>query len=90
MGWPTAKMWDQLSERPLGDTARWWWESENESYIYYNRGDNQWWVDGPSGAGLYVVPDMDASPVPPQDGWIPLQGAARPAPRCEYQVSEEL
>lgn len=34
-------MWDKLSERPLGDAARWWWESDDESYIYYNRGDNQ-------------------------------------------------
>lgn len=38
---PTDKMWDKLSERTLGEVARLWWESDNESYIYYNRGDGR-------------------------------------------------
>jgi hypothetical protein len=37
MGWDSQKMWKQLSN----EVSPWWKHSDNESYIYYNRGDGQ-------------------------------------------------
>ena len=37
MGWDSQKMWKQLSNQ----VSPWWKHSENESYIYYNKGDGQ-------------------------------------------------
>ena len=37
MGWDSPKMWKQLSNQ----VSPWWKHSENESYIYYNKGDGQ-------------------------------------------------
>eukprot|EP01063_Lacrimia_lanifica_P035781 TRINITY_DN6909_c0_g4_i1.p1 TRINITY_DN6909_c0_g4~~TRINITY_DN6909_c0_g4_i1.p1 ORF type:complete len:124 (+),score=20.28 TRINITY_DN6909_c0_g4_i1:139-510(+) len=76
MGWDTPQMWAQLS-----DGRRPWFEAENESYIYWNRGDGKWWIDGPSGAGVYIVPSN--APVPPGSGWQPLAPEYAPLPSVE-------
>merc|ERR1719336_1114008 len=76
MGWDSQGMW-----RKLSDQKRPWFEKSNEAYMYYNIGDGQWWLDGPSGAGLYVV--KADSQTPPTGGWRPLGGVPRPAPTIE-------
>lgn len=76
MGWDTKKMWLQLS-----DQLRPWYEKDNEAYIYWNKGDGKWWLDAPSGAGLYVV--KADSLTPPESGWLPLEGVPRPVPTVE-------
>eukprot|EP00816_Leptocylindrus_hargravesii_P004454 CAMPEP_0196815694 /NCGR_PEP_ID=MMETSP1362-20130617/51281_1 /TAXON_ID=163516 /ORGANISM="Leptocylindrus danicus, Strain CCMP1856" /LENGTH=121 /DNA_ID=CAMNT_0042192743 /DNA_START=170 /DNA_END=535 /DNA_ORIENTATION=+ len=71
--WNTQGMWDQLS-----DGTSPWFEADNESYIYWNRGNKKWWIDGPSGAGLYT---NDAyTELPPPSGWVALAGAKEPLP----------
>eukprot|EP00957_Ditylum_brightwellii_P017557 1322699-Ditylum_brightwellii.AAC.1 len=52
-------MWKRLS-----DGERPWFESENKSYIYWNRGDGKWWMDGPSGSCVYIVKSNDRLPPP--------------------------
>jgi hypothetical protein len=37
MGWESLKMWKQLSNQ----VSPWWKHAENESYIYYNKGDGK-------------------------------------------------
>ena len=37
MVWDSPKMWKQLSNQ----VSPWWKHSDNESYIYYNKGDGQ-------------------------------------------------
>ena len=76
MGWASDKMWLRLS-----DQLRPWWESDNGSYLYWNQADGKWWLDGPSGAGVYIV--LDSSQTPPADGWQPLPGALLPLPQVE-------
>ena len=81
MSWPALATWRQLS-----DGKRPWFEAENESYIYFNRGDGQWWIDSPSGAGAYVAKsDSDG---PPATGWSVLPGIPKPAPVVEMHENE--
>ena len=61
--------------RKLSDGRRPWFESDNGSYIYWNRSDGCWWIDGPTGAGVYI--QKRDSEVPPVDGeWKPLNTEA--------------
>ncbi len=76
--WDTHSMWERLN----GNGS--WWESENGSYIYLNRGDGKWWMDsGETGLGLYVRMSLggeEATTSPPTDGWEQLSGAVLPLP----------
>jgi len=47
-GWGVEKTWKQLN-----DASRDWFESDNGAYIYYNKGDGQWWIDEPGGNGVF-------------------------------------
>ena len=44
-------MWTKLN----GDSSIWFAHSQNESYIYWNKGDQKWWIDGPLEAGVYIA-----------------------------------
>ena len=73
-GWNAAATWARLNG------ARAWWEAPNHSYVYYNSGDGQWWLDsGVTGLGLYVSSAASAG-APPRDGWAPLGDGALPLP----------
>ncbi len=79
-------MWKNLSDQKTA----WFEQSDNESYIYWNRGDGKWWMDGPSGAGIYVVPDPNlvvGNGLPPTSGWVPLSSDFNPVP--EVKVLEQ-
>ncbi len=77
MNWDTEQMWNQLS-----DPNRSWYElEENGSYMYYNRGDSHWWMDGPSGAGVYIVKSDGLTP--PSSGWKSLHGDFEPIPKVD-------
>jgi len=54
---------------------------ENGSYIYWNRSDGRWWMDGPSGAGLYIV--KNSNDLPPTSGWQALRGSKAPLPEIK-------
>lgn len=64
-----------------------WFEKSDDCYIYYNRGDGQWWIDGPDGLGVYVAQagvggdggDW-AQLMPPAEGWEALTGGKEPCP----------
>ena len=74
MGWPVQGTWTKLCDQRLP-----WFEHENGAYIYRNTNDNQWWIDEPSGSGVYVAPS-DGSPVPPAEGWVALSSGRSPLP----------
>lgn len=42
---------------------------DNGSYIYYNKGDQHWWIDGPSGMGAYK--SRGPAHAPPANGIFP-------------------
>ena len=46
-GWDTADTWARLN---AGKT---WFEARNGAYIYHNQLDGMWWIDAPSGAGIF-------------------------------------
>jgi len=65
-GWNTQDMWAKLNGLdPIADT--WFAHGENESYIYWNRNDGKWWIDGPDGNGVWIV--EGPSHAPPAHGW---------------------
>ena len=75
--WDTRSMWERLN----GNGS--WWESDNGSYIYLNRGDGKWWMDsGETGLGLYVrtARSGESPNLPPADDWEMLGDAAPPLP----------
>jgi hypothetical protein len=73
MRWNTAEQWQTLS-----DQKRPWFEAPNGAYMYFNKGDGHWWIDEPSGGGVYVA-SADTQ-LPPASGWKALQGAMSPLP----------
>ena len=76
MRWPVSETWHKLA---AGD----WFEAENGSYLYKNAADGHWWLDEPSGEGVYIVPGGGES-YPPAEGWRPLGAQSlRPLPRLE-------
>lgn len=86
MNWDTNQMWNQLSDPNVP-----WFEAQNESYIYWNKGDGKWWIDGPSGAGVYIVPRNSKNDMfPPKDGWISLRPNYEPPPTVEITPEGEL
>ena len=73
-GWVTKDMWDKLN----GDSI-WFKHSQNESYIYWNKGDQKWWIDGPDGNGVWIV--SGPSHAPPAHGWSSISnGSTKLAP----------
>lgn len=69
--WQTEKMWAQLN----GAVNPWFKHAENDSYIYYNKADGKWWIDGPDGNGVYIATNAPAH-APPAHGWAALQQTA--------------
>ena len=74
MGWPTGEMWKKLADHSLP-----WFEAPNGSYMYRNLDDGQWWIDEPSGGGVYVV--RSEAPLPPLTGWKLLPVVSLPTCR---------
>jgi len=76
MSWDSEQMWIKLSDQKSP-----WYEADNGSYIYWNQGDSQWWIDAPDGKGVYVVRSSPSEL--PSSGWKGLAGAPTPLPRIE-------
>ena len=82
--WNPSDMWDQLNR------GRPWWETDNGSYIYYNGGDGQWWMDsGETGLGLYISrsrSEDDDGNIPPLNGWEVLGDGKLPLPKLNTEA----
>ncbi len=74
--WDAEQTWRHLSDERMP-----WFESDNESYIYWNKGDGKWWIDAPSGAGVYIV--KNNASYPPRSGWEALCSNCGPVPTVE-------
>jgi hypothetical protein len=82
MRWDTQKSWRTLSDQSLA-----WFLADNGSYIYKNVADGQWWIDEPSGGGVYVARSNE--PLPPVTGWTILGSGAPPLPTIEVHIQKE-
>ena len=66
-GWDVQSTWARLNGLdPRTDT--WFAHSENDSYVYHNKVDGRWWIDGPDGNGVWIVDGP--SHAPPAHGWV--------------------
>lgn len=74
MKWDPEQMWAKLSDQKTE-----WYEADNGSYIYWNQGDGHWWIDAPSGKGVYIAEAPSAAP--PTSGWRALEGVPSPLPQ---------
>jgi len=77
MQWDSEGMWTKLSNQQTP-----WYEAANGSYIYWNMGDGQWWIDAPDGKGVYVA--KASGTIPPAEGWHRLAGARAPVPTLSF------
>jgi len=69
--WNTNDMWNKLN----GGND--WFKHEdqtNDSYVYFNKSDGKWWIDGPDGLGRYIYGDGAVPHAVPSYGWTSLQG----------------
>merc|ERR1712109_290040 len=63
-GWNAADTWRELN----GDSI--WFKASTQAYIYWNKSNGVWWIDEPSGNGVYIA--KAPSWAPPQTGWKAL------------------
>ena len=79
MSWNDEEMWQRLS-----DLKQPWYEHENGSYIYHNKGDGKWWIDSPDGGGVYISDSLISA-------WQLLPNAKLPIPTVskESVISEQ-
>lgn len=84
MNWDTEQLWQHLSDQK----RPWFMHTDNDSYIYWNKGDGKWWIDGPTGAGAYIVRNDGWSP--PRDGWYALSHKYNPVPTVEMSKEKGL
>lgn len=68
--WDPPQMWNQLNGQALTDT--WFAHTSNNSYIYWNKSDKTWWIDGPDGLGVWIA--KGPSHAPPGRGWKLVSG----------------
>ncbi|CAJ1966455.1 unnamed protein product [Cylindrotheca closterium] len=92
MGWPSEATWIKLAVPSID-----WYEADNGSYIYLHK-EGQWWIDDPSGAGVYIANNnnnnnMNANkplPLNPSSDWRPLGQGTLPLPSIELVDGKEL
>ena len=78
MKWNDKEMWQRLS-----DLKQPWYEHENGSYIYHNKGDGKWWIDSPDGGGVYISDSLTSL-------WQQLPNSKLPLPTVSKEsVSEQ-
>jgi len=60
--WDVKEMWTKLNGQ-----RDWYKHESSNAYIYFNNSDGRWWIDGPEGLGVYIVPGPPHAP--PAHGW---------------------
>lgn len=68
--WDTLQMWKKLNGSSPAD--KWFAHTSNESYIYWNKSDGSWWIDGPDGLGVWIMKGPNHAP--PGRGWKKVSG----------------
>mmetsp|Transcript_24797 Transcript_24797/g.59818 ORF Transcript_24797/g.59818 Transcript_24797/m.59818 type:complete len:187 (-) Transcript_24797:105-665(-) len=78
-GFAPRPIWDDMTN---GITP--WFESDDGCFIYFNCNDAHWYVDNPSGAGLYLAVPDGSLLLPPTNGWVSLTGRRVGAPKMSF------
>lgn len=69
--WDSKETWEKLNG------GRVWYKATNSAFIYWNQTNGVWWMDEPSGNGVYIA--QGPAWAPPQAGWKSL-GPFTPLP----------
>jgi hypothetical protein len=85
-GWDTEQTWLDMNglQRP------WFKHSTSDAYIYYNVGNQKWWIDAPNGEGRYIATENgehgpeDDHCYPPEEGWTALDKSNLPVPTVKH------
>lgn len=74
-GWDVASTWSRLNG---GANSLWFaheaGEEKNPSYVYFNKNDGCWWIDGPDGLGVFKAPGPPHAPPGASIAWRALDG----------------
>jgi len=70
-GWDVKDTWKKLNG---GDAGSWFAHERNDSYVYYNKMDKMWWIDGPDGYGVYKGKGPNWAPMGMSTAWKALDG----------------
>jgi hypothetical protein len=72
-GWDVASTWARSNGLdPRAGT--WFAHAENGSYVYRNKADGKWWIDGPDGSGVWIADGPCHAP--PAHGWVHVTGGS--------------
>eukprot|EP00501_MAST-03F_sp_TOSAG23-6_P002612 GSMAST32.ASY1.ANO1.2753.1 assembled CDS len=69
--WNPSTTWKKLNG---GENLTWFAHEDNDSYIYFNKSDGCWWIDGPDGLGAYKAKGPAYAPPCGQIRWDGLKG----------------
>ena len=72
-GWNPLATWTRLGHGT-------WFEKKNQdgAYVYYNRLDRHWWIDGSDGKGVYKAAGPSHAPPGASYAWTCLRGTLPP------------
>mmetsp|Transcript_5056 Transcript_5056/g.10661 ORF Transcript_5056/g.10661 Transcript_5056/m.10661 type:complete len:393 (+) Transcript_5056:131-1309(+) len=88
-GWDGETTWKRLN-----GGGNWFGHETNDSYIYYNRTDGHWWIDGPDGLGIWIAPSRTSvSPPASVIEWTKVGNKDRnlgPAPKLLIHRGKNL
>ncbi|KAL3803476.1 hypothetical protein HJC23_014024 [Cyclotella cryptica] len=76
-GWDANEMCSKLNGRDPSANI-WFAHTDNDSYIYWNKSDKTWWIDGPDGLGVWIARGPEHAP--PGRGWKSVTAQAGSGP----------
>jgi hypothetical protein len=83
-GWDVDATWRKLNGG--GEDGAWFKKDADASYIYFNRSDQNWWIDGPDGLGVYKGPGPDWAPMGMSTAWRAIDGGSHAPTLAIYRA----
>lgn len=82
-GWDVTGTWRKLNGG--GEDGTWFKKDTDRSYIYHNKLDGMWWIDGPDGLGVYKGPGPDWAPMGLSTAWTAIDGGSHTPTLAVYR-----
>lgn len=83
-GWDVDATWRKLNGG--GEDGAWFKKDADTSYIYFNKSDQNWWIDGPDGLGVYKGPGPDWAPMGMSTAWRAIDGGSHAPTLAIYRA----
>lgn len=81
-GWDDRRTWGELNG---GEGGRWFQHEQHDGYIYHNKSDGEWWIDGPD--GCVPLEQRVASAMTAEDGGVADHQMRHPTPTAGLLAS---